>query len=167
MFHYVTQKSIGDREFKNYFKFAFVRNPWDRIVSCYIDKVLYPPKNYRQLFSEYSWYRSDLSFEEFVKRISLTPDKYADQHFKSQHSFLTDHAGQLAVDYIGKFEHITQDMKYVFEKIGVAPIEIPHVNKAKVKTKHYTEYYDHQTQKLIAERYKKDIELFGYSFEQK
>jgi len=59
-------------------------------------------------------------------------------------------------------ENIESDWKIVADRIGVSD-KLPHINKSK-QNKHYTEYYTTELRDLIARRYEKDIELFGYKF---
>lgn len=162
-------EGINFDEFAHFFKFAFVRNPWDRIVSCYVDKILDRPSRESfmgkkdDLFLEYPWYRPDLTFKEFVFFVSQTPDAMSDEHFRSQSSFITDSKGKVFVDFFGKCENLQNDFAHVCGKLSVPLAPLGHVNKT--KRDHYSSYYDEETRDLVALRYQDDIRRFGYSFE--
>lgn len=165
-------------KYKDYFKFAFVRNPYDRLVSGYKDKIQSPGQT-GIINSQKEFYR-DMPFKEFVKIVSKTPDSKIDRHFRSQSWFLTHKHGKnknknksknkkqkLIPDFIGKLENLNEDYKKAMKKLGIKnPVELPHANKGKInknKQKKYKDYYkDKEIKKLVQKRYKKDFELFDY-----
>lgn len=163
---------IQTGDYEDYFKFTFVRNPWDRIVSCYSDKILHTPvTNYKYkkgIFRRYvrlykTLFYSGMSFNEFTRKVSMIPDEKADRHFRSQHTYINDKNGQTLVNFIGKFENLSADLKYVSEKTGAKNLDLGHENKS-IRPKEYRDIYTDEAKKIIAERYKKDIALFGYQF---
>lgn len=159
-FKYLINREISNPKYKDYFKFTFVRNPWDRIVSCYVDKILnFPDDN---LISVYQWYKPKMTFEEFVEGVAMTPDIYSDTHFKSQSCFVVNENNELIVDFVGKLETLDADFKIVCEKLGIENQKLPVKNPS--WKKNYKEYYTEKTMKIIAERYETDIRIFGYEF---
>ncbi len=159
-------------EYPDYLKFTFVRNPWDRIVSCYSDKILfenvtnYKYKNgvFRRYASKYKnlFYRG-MPFEEFVRVVSGIPDEKADRHFRSQRCFLTDENDNILVDFIGRFESLSKHLAVLCGKTRLENMPLLHENKSK-REKDYRSLYTEETKRLIEERYKDDIELFDYRF---
>ena len=144
-----------NNDWNNYFQFAFVRNPFDRILSCFIDKTknVIGTKWELEYFSKYK----HSSFEEFV--MDLDNDSINQEgHTKEQHLMINLNR----VDFIGKFENLNQDFKYVCENLNIAIEHIPHRNA----TDHdkYQNYYNDKTIAKIKELYSKDMELFQYEY---
>lgn len=134
----------------NYFKFAFVRNPWDWQVSLYFFMLKNKSHHQHELI------RSMNSFEEYIEwRVN------EDCHLQKE--FLVDDVGNLIVDYIGKYENLQDDFDEICRQIGINA-SLTHKNKSKHKD--YREYYNDYTRNLIEEAFKEDIEMFGYSFDQ-
>jgi len=140
-----------------YFKFAVVRNPFDIIVSCYNDKIV---RN-RGFASREAW--GDLSFKEFVDKISKTPHSKMNPHFRPQYTFLTRPDGELLVDYFGKFESLTEAFDTIKKRAGF-PDEIVLPQRNKSSGMAAPELYTKKIKEKVAYIYKKDLDLFEYEF---
>lgn len=143
-----TYKKILEKSNKNlltYFSFSFVRNPWSREVS--------------EFFWRKSW-DTELTNYTFKDYILFYNNKTC--HGLPQNTFVLDKDGKQLVDFIGKFENLQEDFDIICEKIGIPKKKLPYSNKS--KHKHYTEYYNNETKQIVAEKYAKDIEYFGYKF---
>lgn len=141
------------QENKKKFKFAFVRNPWARVVSCYHDKVV--NKALRTMTKCY-----DKDFDFFVDFIAKKDLTRADVHIKLQTRLFPLNE----VDFVGRMENFEEDLQYVLKQIGIECPRIPHKNVS--RHKHYSTYYNERTKAIIAEKYRADIEAFGYEFEE-
>lgn len=144
--------TFNPEKHKDYFKFAFVRNPWDRVVSCYYNKVV---TKGHAAFSECF----DKDFEYFVKYIGKQNLSTADPHIRLQTRLIP----MDEVDFIGRLENFTEDLQYVLSVLGLQCTEIPQANRT--DHVHYSTYYNEKTQQIIAKKYRDDIEAFGYQFE--
>lgn len=152
-----TGSTAGSRiNYTSYFKFAFVRNPWDRVISCWQEKV--SDTNYWQ-FSDSE--RAQMkNLEYFLKFISIMDLNHTDGHIKLQ-SALIDLNN---VDYIGRFESFESDLNTVCTRIGLPNLNIPKKNKSDREFSSYRSYYNAHTAALVAKLYEKDIRMFGYTF---
>ena len=163
----------------DYFKFAFVRNPWDRLVSWYtmIDEArkgvadgTAEPMT-RRLIKKNNLFKYVLrcgpTFDEFVK--NCTEKQWMGNGYYSftfnQLRYLTDKNGEVLVNYIGRFENLAQDISHVFDKLGLeaSQLELPHENRS--AHSHYSEMYTPETREIVRKRFRRDIEFFGYEFE--
>lgn len=160
------QTIFSRSEFDSYFKFSFVRNPWDRLLSAYhflyAGGVTEIDRNWAHHIRRYE------TFDDFVLHGLRTPRMRAKLHFRSQCSFLlipcNDH---IPLDYLGYFENIQQDFDTIRQRIGLADsVVLKHVNKTAVeKASDFRDAYTDRTRQIVAEFYADDIELLGYSFD--
>lgn len=150
-------------KFARYFKFTFVRNPYDRLVSTY--EYLARGGNgmddlrFKRYFDE-----NGIDFERFVLEY-LDCDKLM-QHelFMPQYLYIYDFQGNVKVDFVGRFESIEQDYEVLAGKIGVAA-PLPKKNMSE-KRKSYVSYYTNPAVvKRVQELYGRDFDLLDYSRE--
>ncbi len=154
-----------------YFKFCFVRNPWDRLVSCYVDKIqLKTPADpeYNNgvriwLNKSFRCQTGELDFENFVEKITKISPELGERHFKPQSCYITTKEGNLFVDFIGKFETLQDDFNLLCAKINLSPRRLGHFFLT--KRPHYSSFYSESTKKLVEKYYESDIRLFNYKFE--
>lgn len=142
------------RSWMGYYKFAFVRNPWEYVVSCYCDKLVESKGNgpLQRL--------RGLSFEEFVDYIDAQDLRTANIHIRPQSSFFPVEE----MDFIGRFENYEADMRTVLRRIGIPDHNICFPHHRKTDHRHYSTYYNERTREIIRRKYQRDIELFGYEF---
>lgn len=157
----INKKEVA--KYENYFKFCFVRNPWARLVSCYGNKIK-RGKGMEPSFAKFGVFNAEMSFEEFVRAVVDIKDSDADNHFKSQYTFITNECGKTFVDFIGKLENSDKDFSYVLEKLNRNDILIPHIRKNHYIKKKYKSYYTKELRDMVGKRYSKDIKLFEYDY---
>jgi chondroitin 4-sulfotransferase 11 len=146
---------------ETWFCFCFSRNPWDRVVSAYFFLKNHGHPEHPQDADDFNLYFG--AFDTFRDTLLGWDDKFYEQiHFRPQYQWICDGDGKLIPDFIGKVENLQEDFNTVCDKIGIPRQQLPHANKT--KHKHYTEYYDDETKQIVAEKYAKDIEYFGYEF---
>jgi dermatan 4-sulfotransferase 1 len=141
------------------FSFAFVRNPLDRLYSAFVNKVADPVDGSVNLFDRHE-ISLDMSFPDFVRAVTKLPDDRCDLHLRSQYRFITDRAG-FVVEFIGRFEQLEADWAMLMQRFGVPAMPQRNVSSHRP----YSEAYTPDLARLVANRYRRDIELFGYAEE--
>jgi hypothetical protein len=155
--HYTMQviNQIYGERFNNSYKFCFVRNPYDKIVSRY-------HFNDNRLMN-----KTNLTFDEFVLALYHkylanydNMDHNVISHFMSQYDYCFDNNGVKIVDDIYKFENFEEDMLTIMLKFNIHK-EIPHHNQT--THDHWSKYFTNPvTEAIIYCIYKKDFDVFGY-----
>ena len=84
-------------------------------------------------------------------------------HFSPQHKHVNTSSADNAMDFVGYFETLRQDVSRVADRLGVSAL-LPHINKSPGRRR-YQDYFDSRTIDVIGEVYRRDIEMFGYDFE--
>ena len=134
-------------EWASYTRFAFVRNPWDRLLAVHRHGRRDAPERTSERFSDWL----------------LRPEP-------------TDHMGLgvfapliddwEAFDFVGRFECLEQDFARLAALLGQPGLELPHVDHGgRGAGVDYREHYDERSRRLVAERCAEELERFGYAFE--
>jgi chondroitin 4-sulfotransferase 11 len=154
---------LGPR-WADYFKFAFVRNPWDRLVSWYAMIREQGRRGYANRLWQYVLTHSS-SFEEFLHRCTDTIEDHDGRKFflYNQLDYVSGEESELLVDFVGRYESLEQDARAVFDRLGLPGLRLPHVNRS--GHDHYSTCYTDATRQLVADRFARDIAFFGYTFE--
>lgn len=163
---YVDCKYVTAEQWKAYFKFSFVRNPYSRAVSIW----------------KYAQFAEEVTFAEFA-RTQLGGSYWEQEYwFVRPQTDFTHVDGEPAVDFIGRFEKLKADWSKVCERLGFDDRPLPRANVSKpaerstlgklrrsLKPKierfaDWREHYDEESKRIVAERYADDLRTFGYDF---
>lgn len=168
------QSNTSNWVWDDYYKFCFIRNPWDTVVSLYhyymglrdtAKRYMKPgamPTEFTPEFQQWWEYVAKVTSGKYTFKQLIEKGKLVDE---SLEAFMTDYPTDKEfgkMDYVGKLENIQQDMKFILKKLGIPGKPIPHLNKS--KHKHYTSYYDDTTRQIIEDKYSKIIKRFGYKY---
>lgn len=143
------------KAYSDYFKFAFVRNPWDRIVSCWHNKVI---EANRFRFSEEKHHKMQ-DFSCFVDWAADVGAHGRNPHIMPQ-SKLIDLNN---CDFVGRMENFEDDLDRVFQCIGLTNTSRASLNQTQNR-KSYEEYFTPRLIEKVGEIYRKDAQLFGYEY---
>lgn len=152
------------KRFESYFKFAFVRNPYDRFVSAY--SYLYKggagyededfARRHIRPYKDFETFTYSLENPKFVKKILRW------RHFKPQHHFLCDNSNKLLIDFVGKYETMARDYEHIRNKLGFGN-DLKHVNSSGKRD--FRQFYNKRTQSIIKDLYKEDFNIFDYKID--
>ena len=151
-------------EIEKYFVFSVIRNPWDRLVSYWKyrqGKPHAPIDGKLNEFDKWLKFISSLDLNNLNGKTARGNIPDFRMGLDLQFNSLLNKKNEINVNLI-RFENLQEDFNTICDKIGIPQQQLPHKNAT--KHKHYTEYYDDETREIVAEKYAKDIENFGYEF---
>jgi hypothetical protein len=143
---------LGDEIWDNYFKFSFIRNPWDLTVSTY---HWWLKTKWDDQHKTGEKIRSLDNFTEYVK------SPYLRRNTCSGH--VMDGKGNKLVDFLGRHESLEKDFAYICGRLSLPNINLPVRNVSNHRK--YIEHYTEETKLIVKERFKRDLKNFNYSFE--
>ena len=147
--------------FEEYFKFGFVRNPWDRLVSAYLYLQRGGASKRDREWSRFV--QGFASFDDFVCRWLSPENVERGLLFLPQHRFLSDRFGMPCLDYLGRFENLAEDFVRVAACLSLR-VRLPLSNRTPDR-RPYSDYYTAESRQRVAQVYARDIEWFGYRFD--
>jgi hypothetical protein len=168
--HYFSLCKRKGRDPSQYFKFTIVRNPWDKVVSFY-------HYHKRRKWELFPWtVENEPDFIGFIQRLLVeNQGALAREIFRNRSGASTHHLrlsnsldwvsgpdGRILVDFIGRVENLQADFDHICDRIGIRRRRLPHANRSSHKP--YWEYYDAATREVVAARFQRDIDYFGYRF---
>ena len=142
------RESLGQALWESYFSFAVIRNPWARFVSY----VAFMKRN------------GEFAADPIgsMRRVLANPERQSRPHFRSQSDFLVDGSGHLLVNDLCRAESLQTDFDRIMQRLGLPPTKLELRNSS--AHAHYTTYFDDALREAVEERYRDDIERFGYRF---
>jgi hypothetical protein len=158
-FQLLDTELITQTQWNEYYKFSFVRNPWDRA------------------YSDYNWIMKDSSiegsFEDYILKkgpfteIFNNKDKkeYRGDHLLKQTDFF-NLQGDYTLDFMGRFESFNADFKKIKRALKIKQNENFHEKKSTKQTS-YRDFYNTEFKKLVEANYNRDIKELNYNFENK
>lgn len=145
-------KSYDNSAWNNYFKFCFIRNPFEKEVSDYIWR-----KSNRK--------KCAISFSQFLQRKALQlPDPEGIVPYPPTNRPIFTIDGKVAVDYIGRYENIEEDLKEICNRISIPFHKDKLPSAKKIKDYNYRKYYTAEDKKLLESLYTYELNRFSYSF---
>jgi hypothetical protein len=148
------EQFLTPAEFAQYYKFSFVRNPWDRAVSAALWQGRFPDEGIRDL-------RDYIGWAERVNRIGAR--RAYDAHALPQSAFVTTPNGSVGVDHIGRFENFARDLQRILGRFVKLSHPLPQ-NLRRDDRRDYREFYGGDLQGRVAALYAEDVARFGYAF---
>jgi len=149
-------KKLFRRKILDYFKFAFVRNPWDRAVSLYMEK------------KQTGWLNDGVEFSDFVQYVYSNPKMISEDpnlrfHCRPCYHWLTI-KDDFEIDFVGRFEQLQADFDVICDSVNLQKSRLPILRKR--DRGHYSTFYNERTRKIVADYNRVDIDHFSYRFEQ-
>lgn len=141
---------LGEEVWNSYFKFAFVRNPFDIAVSRY----------HWDLKGKMGVQETSVEgFQDWVKSGKLFN--------KDRAHLYTSTNGYVDLDFIGYYENLEEDLDYICNAIGLDTLSLPKLKSGYRDNSSYSNFYNEDTKQRVMQFYAEDFRLFRYNFENK
>lgn len=168
------------------FKFTFVRNPYDRLVSSwkYFRGLSARPRGTALVISPWNFpiaipcgggasqcgqydtvtEKNIFSFADFVQIVTSRTDLQLPQGNVYHHTMPQLHPRNYLeyADFIGRFENLQEDFDKICDRLNIPKQKLPHHNKT--NHKHYSSYYNKKIKMMADQYYEEDLQKLGYHF---
>lgn len=149
--------------YANCFTFSFVRNPWERTLSAY----RFAKKGGTETMGVNNPMQHQIpefdSFESFIHEwLANKKLSSLDYIFRPQSNFIYDQNDILIIDYLGRLENLDSDIREI-NKLTKKSISVPRLNFTAAEN-NYRDYYNTNMLDLVAQIYKRDVQLFNYEY---
>jgi hypothetical protein len=148
---------------EDFFRFTFVRNPYTRALSCYLEKFAENEYERARLSPQLGLDLSVIpSFEEFLIAVREQPAGSRDIHWEGQAFLLRPNA--MKYTFIGRFEQFGSHWKKVFEYLGLPAAGQAQMRHSTDASSRLSAHYGWRERALVREIYMEDFLAFGYGF---
>ncbi|KAJ7384480.1 Carbohydrate sulfotransferase 11 [Desmophyllum pertusum] len=157
-----------------YFKFMFVREPFERLLSAYLDKFYSGDPAFHNNYGKeiVRRYRpgsrpedKNITFDEFVNYVINIGNGYWNEHWQTYDKLC--HPCAVHYDFIGRFENLEEEARYVLSGISRnLSVSFPQVNPSNTSTKvpfYYSQIPRERLYKVV-QLFGGDSKMFGYDF---
>ncbi len=155
--------TLSQRLRRGYRFVSFVRNPYTRLLSCYLDKIV---RRYEPALRTLPGGERPADFAAFVRAIVTQPDRAMDPHWRPQTANL--HHDRIPYTFLGRFETYPRDFARIFEVLAIPEDRRPpvrHLNPTSREGQSLADLYTSEIQDLVYERYRDDFVAYGYPYD--
>ena len=139
------QKYLDKDIYNTYFKFSFVRNPYDKVKSEFF---------WRQRIGDIN------TNTDFKKWVFNFYGKIDNDHKLPQYKYIFNDNGEKVVNFVGKVENINQDFAKLLDIINYPKKES--LSKENINKNRKSVIFDQEIKEKIVDIYSEDFKLFGY-----
>lgn len=152
----------------NFFKFTFVRNPFVRLLSSYLDKIVGSAPEKGQIDAYWARKHGDskeaYTFDEFIEAVGGIPDTLRDKHWRTQSRVTM--AGYINYSFIGRFEHLAAHLAKIESVARIDFSNLKEISPHKTDAaSRLNEFYTEQTISEVVRIYEADFDRFMYKKE--
>lgn len=162
------KQTLGEVNFKSFFKFTIIRNPFDFMVS-----VFFYGKAYKNHFMHNAIVSNNMTMNEFIpyymevraahKKLEIA--LFGSNRVVTFKDWLLDDEGNEVMDYVCKLENIKSDLAVIFKRLDMPERLLPVVNTNPHRVKNYRRYYNMQSIQMIEKYFAWELEKYKYKFE--
>lgn len=149
-------KAMDDRHF---FRFTFVRNPYVRVLSCFIDKFADGPQRQRFRREIGLPEDGDVMLADFLSRLEGQEPCHMNRHWRPQSALIPSKS---LIDYVGRVERFDEDFGIVRDRLGIADATQHVVTEHATHARHRMGMIGRKEKALIDRIYGEDFARFGY-----
>lgn len=154
---------VYPESWKSAYTFAFVRNPFDRVVSMY---------EYRKRINHRNLKSNRTSFDDWVRAVFYErtgPYFNKAKFFQTCLYWVADGSGKIIVDDAWRFENFESDFNEILSRCQEAGLDVSrvqlHHEKENPKKTPYQDYYSRDfTKRIVTRFFERDLDVFGYTF---
>ncbi len=150
----VLNKKLNYDFFKNFYKFAVIRNPFDMLVSDY-----YWQNNHNNNL------KNNNSFKQILEE--LKNNNYSTHRLLNLNRIMDKNLKNILCDKVVKYENLNEELKHVFGHLKIpfnGKLEI--FKKKNLVDKKDQNFYNYESRKLVEKIFYKEINLFNYKLKE-